>query len=377
MRAGFEYNADLFDEETVCGLFERYERLLEEATLDPDRRLSSLAGPGMEERRLLASWNGTARTWPARTADEMFFAQAASTPDRVAAEGQGAACTYGELAARARAHAGRLRDLGAREGRVVALYMDRGPELLAALLGTLHCGAAYLPLDPAHPPDRLSFMFGDVGPVAVVADRDLPPGFQAGCPVLDVRGPVPGARLAEGAGAAARGSEGRGGSLAYVIFTSGSTGKPKGVEIEHRSLTNLLCAMRERPGFAASDVLLAVTTFSFDIAALELLLPLVSGGRVVLASRDQAADPAELRALIERSGATVLQATPATWRMLVDVGLAGQRRTSRCCAGARPLPADLARALRARSGELWNVYGPTETTIWSTVERSVDGPAPA
>ena len=159
---------------------------------------------------------------------------------------------------------------------------------------------------------------------------------------------------------------------AYVIHTSGSTGRPKGVEVSHRSLVNLLLSMRERPGFATEDTLLAVTTISFDIAGLEMFLPLITGGRLVIASRRVALDPYLLVEAIEESGCTVLQATPATWRSLLSIDWAGRVGLRAMC-GGEGMPRDLAESLLALGLEVWNVYGPTETTIWSTVERVMPG----
>jgi amino acid adenylation domain-containing protein len=162
---------------------------------------------------------------------------------------------------------------------------------------------------------------------------------------------------------------------AYVIYTSGSTGRPKGVEVEHRNVVAFLEAMRLEPGFATTDVLLAVTTLSFDIAGLELWLPLFAGGRVVIASRTDVLDGERLIALLEEHSVTVMQATPASWRLMLDAGWGG-RPTLKALSGGEALPRDLARALVPRVGELWNMYGPTETTIWSTVSRIVDADAP-
>ncbi len=153
--------------------------------------------------------------------------------------------------------------------------------------------------------------------------------------------------------------------MAYVLYTSGSTGRPKGVMVSHRALGNFLSAMSRRPGFEASDRIVAVTTLSFDISALELHLPLTVGASVVLASGEVASDGIRLRALLEQSGATLMQATPATWRLLIEAGWQGGERFRALC-GGEALPRDLGEALLARAGEVWNMYGPTETTVWST-----------
>jgi len=163
--------------------------------------------------------------------------------------------------------------------------------------------------------------------------------------------------------------------LAYVIYTSGSTGKPKGVEIQHRSVVNFLASMQRQLGVQPADRLLAVTTLSFDIAALEILLPLVSGARVVVAPRESTMDGTLLAELIQECGATALQATPSTWRLLLEAGWKPQASFKMLC-GGEALPRDLADQLLNTEGELWNMYGPTETTIWSAISRVNEGPAP-
>jgi amino acid adenylation domain-containing protein len=251
--------------------------------------------------------------------------------------------------------------------------MDRGVEMVEAVLGVWRAGGAYVPLDVAYPKERLKFMVVDSGMRWVLSQRSQQ-GVVAGlsAEVLYVE-----EVLAEG-----KGVEGLdlGGAkpedLAYVIYTSGSTGKPKGVEIWHGAVVNFLEAMGQRPGMEAGDVILSVTTLSFDIVGLELFLPLSLGARVVLASREETVDAVRLGELIRSSGATVMQATPVTWRMLLDGGWHGERRLKVLC-GGEALDRELAQRLRGSCGEVWNLYGPTETTIWSTVHRVEEGEAGA
>src|SRR5689334_1022205 len=214
--------------------------------------------------------------------------------------------------------------------------------MVVAVLGVLKSGGAYVPLDPSHPQERLALILEAANPAVLLTEI----------------GELPTAGMEPVAGSI--------GDLAYVIFTSGSTGRPKGVQVPQRALVSFLLSMSREPGLAADDVLLAVTTLSFDIAGLELLLPLAVGARVEIASREDAADGLRLRRLL--AGATVLQATPATWRMLLDAGWEGDARLKALC-GGEALPADLAARLLPRVGELWNMYGPTETTIWSATRR--------
>jgi amino acid adenylation domain-containing protein len=362
-RGSLEYNTDLFDEATAVRLVEHYRAALEAAVAHPERRLSALPLlEGAERRKVLGEWNATERAVPPARVHELFSAQAAARPEAVAVVAGDGSLTYGELERRSNCLARRLRRLGVRPGALAAIHVERSLDMMVGLLGILKAGGAYVPLDPTYPAERLTSMLEDAAPAVVLSERgragDLPVG----------KGPVLRVEDALDESDAPLESDAGPEDLAYVIFTSGSTGRPKGVQVPHRALTNLLASMREKPGLSERDVLLAVTTIAFDIAGLELFLPLVTGARVVLASRPAAADPSALAALLADTGTTVMQATPATWRMLVDSGWAGTPGLKALC-GGEALPLELARALRSRCGELWNVYGPTETTIWSTAER--------
>jgi amino acid adenylation domain-containing protein len=302
-----------------------------------------------------------------RRIDTLVWEQAARTPDATAAVFGTRALSYRELESASGLAAARLRAAGVGRGAMVGIHLERSLEMLVVLLATMKAGAAYIPLDPDFPPDRLRHMVSDSGLGFVVTQAalaaDAPPGGYRGLMVEDLVGgggtPVAADPAGESAG---------GGDLAYVLYTSGSTGLPKGVAIEHRSVVNFLLSMQREPGIAAGDRLLAVTTLSFDIVGLELYLPLVAGATVVIATRDEAMDGEALRALIGTHGITVLQATPSSWRLLLDAGWEGGAGFKALC-GGEPMPLDLAAALGARCGELWNMYGPTETTIWSTIWR--------
>jgi len=238
--------------------------------------------------------------------------------------------------------------------------------MVVGLLGILKSGGAYLPLDPTYPQDRLAFMVEDSGAAHIitqVALVELFNGIGARLICLDKEW----SRIEQESGSTPEALTSPQ-DLAYVIYTSGSTGKPKGVEIQHQALVNFLWSMRQAPGVTGQDVLLSVTTLSFDIAGLELYLPLIVGARVELASRTVAMDGWKLRTVCEAVQPTIMQATPATWRMLIEAGWLGSDRLTVLC-GGEALPPDLAAALLDRSAALWNMYGPTETTIWSTIER--------
>jgi amino acid adenylation domain-containing protein len=366
----FLYSTELFDPSTIRRMIGHWLTILRRVAEDAGCLLRDL--PLLDEaesHQLLVEWNDTARPAEPLLLPGAVKAQARARPDAVAVRSGDRQITYCELDARAGAIAAALRNAGLGRGALVAICLDRSPDMVAALLAVHGIGAAYLPLDPDFPPARLDYIVQDAGAAALLTDRRLADRLP-GCTlprilIEDVEhGPVDGPETPVEPG-----------DLAYVLYTSGSTGHPKGVEISHGALINLLAAMRERPGFGADDKLLAVTTLSFDIAALELFLPLMTGGELILAPRSLATDPRRLADLIAETQPSVMQATPATWRALVEAGWQGSPGLRILC-GGEAFPRDLAEELLGRAGEVWNMYGPTETTIWSTLERVARGEGP-
>ncbi len=372
-----EYNTDLFDGAAVADLLRRYVRLLEAIAANPDRRLSRL--PLMreaEQRELLHSGSGPALPYPRSALHERIEGQTDETPERIAliypSLGAGAdeEVSYRELDERANRLARHLVKRGVKPGNLVGVCLERSSGMVESVLAILKCGAAYVPLDPAFPQERLAYMLQDSGVKLVVCRGEQAELFESsGMEFL---------KLDEKASAIVRESSARLGlevdasSRMYVIYTSGSTGRPKGVEIEHRTVSNFLSSMQREPGFAAGERLLAVTTLSFDIAGLELFLPLVSGGTVVVAPKEAVGDAAHLMHLLARFEVDVMQATPATWRLLLVSGWERSPRLRILC-GGEALLRQLAEELLGRGRELWNLYGPTETTIWSTVKKIESG----
>lgn len=308
--------------------------------------------------------------------DQLISAQARRTPGAVAAMHGSRSLSYLELDRACDLAATRLRALGVIRGTLVGVHLERSLDMLVAVIAVMKAGGAYVPLDPEYPSNRLGHMVADAGLGLVISQSTLsgmtPPGQYRCVDVAQLLEPCVDASADMDASAD---STADATDLVYVLYTSGSTGMPKGVALEHRNVTNVLLSMQQQPGLAALDRLVAVTTLSFDIAALELFLPLIAGATVVIASRDEAADGGSLRALLESCRATVLQATPTTWRLLIDAGWQGSRELKALC-GGESLPPDLARMLLPRCGELWNLYGPTETAIWSSAFRVVDADAP-
>jgi amino acid adenylation domain-containing protein len=360
-----ELNLDLFDESTAMRLASHYRNLLFAIVEEPGERVFELPLLTIAERcELFALGYGTAAETPPLLVHELFERQAERTPDAVAIIFEGASLSYGELNRRANRLAHHLRRLGVGTEARVGLCVRRSFDLLVGLLGVLKAGGAYVPLDPAYPPSRLALVIEDAGIELVLTEsitRASLPAYDARTVELDGGGFATESQENPEPRTAPEG-------LAYAIYTSGSTGRPKGVEIQHRSVVNFLGSMARRPGLSHRDVLVAITTISFDIAVLELFLPLAVGARIELASRETAADGELLAALIEASRATVVQATPSTWRMLLDSGWQGDRRLTALC-GGEALPRGLAERLRAHVGALWNVYGPTETTVWSAAHQ--------
>jgi amino acid adenylation domain-containing protein/non-ribosomal peptide synthase protein (TIGR01720 family) len=374
-----EYNTDLFDVATLGRLIAHYRRVLETAVARPETRLSELPLLSEDERRqVLCGWNATAAEVPAVTLHGWIEERVRQAPGATAVEFEESRLTYGELDARANRLARHLRRLGVGAETLVGLAMERSLDMVVGVLAVLKAGGAYVPLDPEYPQERLTYMLEDSKtPVLLTQERlleRLPAnGARAVATVaVDRDAAIIAAESADPLDPVDAGVDP--GNVAYVIYTSGSTGKPKGVQIPHAAVVNFLSSMSRQPGLTRADTLLAVTTLSFDIAGLELYLPLVVGARLVLASRETAQAGEELAALMARCGVTAMQATPATWRLLLAAGWTGSRDLKILC-GGEALPRDLASQLLGACGSLWNVYGPTEATIWSTLDRVMaEGP---
>ncbi len=363
----FEYNTDLFDAATIARLAGHFQNILEGIVADPSQRLADLAMLTADERQqVLVEWNATQTDYARRACiHNLVEAQVKRTPDAVAVVCGEQHLTYHELDHRANQLAHHLQALGLRTETLAAICVERSPEMMIGLMGILKAGGAYLPLDAAHPQERLAFMLADTRAPVLLTQAHLMsalPQHTAQVVCLDTDWATI-ARQPFTTPAVGATSE----CLAYTIYTSGSTGKPKGVQVEHRAVVNLLNSMRQQPGLAAPDVLLAVTTLAFDIAGLELFLPLAVGARLILLSPAVSADAQQLMATLAAHQVTVMQATPATWRLLLAAGWTGN--ITRILCGGEAISPDLAAQLLSHSETLWNMYGPTETTIWSSIHR--------
>jgi amino acid adenylation domain-containing protein len=363
-----EYSTDLFEPETIERMTEHFTTLLEGIAANPNARILDL--PMMREtevQQILVDWNATTMDYPReQRLEQLFTRQAQSTPEETAILCAGEAISYDELnrAANRLGHCLASNAIG--PGDLVGIYLERSIEMMVALLGILKAGATYVPLDPLFPPDRIRFMMEDADLKGLLTQSDLLKDIQhRPALVLCMDEAAAELRKQPNDGPPTAGSAE---DLAYVIYTSGSTGKPKGVELPHRGVVNFLAAMAQQPGLTADDTLVAVTTLSFDIAVLELFLPLINGARLVIATKDIAGDGQRLAELIEKSDTTIMQATPATWQLLLGAGWTGKPGLKILC-GGEALPRELADRLLATGCDLWNMYGPTETTIWSSVSK--------
>ena len=362
------YDSSRFDHAVTSRILDHLHTVLESMVADPHRRISDVEILTDAERERLIGAAGEVETEERSQTclHRLFESQAEQTPLAPALIFEQTTLTYEELNTRANRLAHHLQSLGVGPEVIVGVCLPRSVEMVVALLGILKAGGAYLPLDPAYPSQRLSFMVRDSRMRVLVTQPGLTETLdtenvqvvhlEARCEALPGR---PATNLS---------SEVSAENLAYVIYTSGSTGTPKGVQIPHAAVINLLLSMRCEPGLDATDTLLAVTTLSFDIAALEIFLTLITGAQLALASREMAIDAAQLSSALERYNVTAMQATPATWRMLIESGWQPGAGLKVLC-GGEALSRALADELLDRSDEVWNVYGPTETTIWSAIWR--------
>jgi amino acid adenylation domain-containing protein len=389
IHGGFEYNSDLFDAETIERMVAHFHTLLAGIVANPDRGIATLPllTPA-EQQQILVDWNDTEIDYPKHSCiHQLFEAQVERTPHAVAVICGARQLTYQQLNYRANQLADRLHGMGVTADLLVGILMERSIELIVGLLGILKAGGAYVPLDPSYPPARLSYVLADAGVGILLTQSELlsffpAPPAQVVC--LDVDG-----QTIEGYSQANLDRSVCSNHLAYVLYTSGSTGKPKGVEIEHRNVVNFLHSMSHQPGIEAEDTLMAITTISFDIAQLEVYLPLITGAKVVVIPREMAIDadrllnevkvsqlksplvmqsPPTRTRILGEARKTVMQATPVTWQMLLTTGW-NRDNPLKVLSGGEALSTRLAQAILATGSELWNLYGPTETTIWSTTYK--------
>ncbi|MGH8491100.1 MAG: non-ribosomal peptide synthetase, partial [Gammaproteobacteria bacterium] len=360
------YDSSRFEPNAIALLLEHLQIVLGGIAAEPEQRLSELPLLPEAEWRQLVEWNATEAEYPKGWClYQLFEAQAQRTPEAVAVVYEECALTYGALNARANQLAHHLQDLGVGPEVLVGICLERSAELVVGLVGVLKAGGAYVPLDPSYPEERLAFMLEDAKAAVLLTQQHL----------LEILPKHPTVLCLDTDWQLIAGESQEDPinlisplNLAYVIYTSGSTGRPKGVQISQQSLVNFLHSIRQQAGLIGQDIFLAVTTLSFDIAALELYLPLVVGAQMVLVSREVAVNGPQLLEKLSYTGATAMQATPATWHLLLAAGWEASQQLKILC-GGEALPTGLAQQLWEKGSSVWNLYGPTETTIWSTARQ--------
>ncbi|MEU8607914.1 amino acid adenylation domain-containing protein [Actinoplanes sp. NPDC048791] len=361
-----EYDQDLFDHVRIERFAAHFQQLLTDVVRDPELTVSRLPMIPAEEHARHQRWNATGHQFPQdATLDSLFHDQAVRTPDATAIIHGDAGLTYAEVDRLAGLAAAALRRRLPATGGLVGICLERSADLLVAVLAVSRAGAAYVPLDPNYPRERLAAMLQDSGAPVVLTSRAvgdrLPPSSAATVYIADITGAAP--ETPPGDDRPAHNAE----ATAYVIYTSGSTGRPKGVMVPHRGVVNLLFSVAELIRLRPDDRLLAVTSLSFDISVLELFCPMLTGACVVVADEEQVRSGELLDAAIRRHAITVMQATPSTWRLLLATDPEPARLRVLC--GGEAFPPDLVPGLLRYAATVFNVYGPTETTIWSTAHQ--------
>jgi amino acid adenylation domain-containing protein len=360
LRIDLTYATDVLSEATVARWCQHYHQLLSVIVEDMEIAVGAARILTEDETLALAAVGNdtTAPMPPQERLDAMIAAQIAATPDAIAIEDTTGTHSYAELGRDSDRLAAEIARQLPEPGAKVAVLLNRSADLIVALLAVMKAGHAYVPLDPHHPPARLRAVLeaADIAALVHSGSRpDVAEGLALNC--IDANDQYEAATLVP--------LDGAQDATAYVIFTSGTTGVPKGVEVPHSALVNFVASMAECPGFTAQDTLLSVTTVAFDIAALELFVPLVTGGKTVIATEMEVQEAFPLVERLRRGDITVLQATPTLWQMLLEAGLTAAPDL-KMLVGGEALPRDLADQLLATGGEVWNMYGPTETTIWSS-----------
>ena len=368
----FTYNSNLFETAQIARMMNHFQVLLASIVADPDRQIATLDLLTPEEKEQIAAWNNTQSDYPDdQCIHQLFEQQVAKTPEAIALIFEEQQLTYQELNQRANSLADYLQEMGVKAEVLVGICVERSLEMVVGILAILKAGGAYVPLDPSYPIDRIGYMLEDAHVAVLLTQqslnlKELLEKFpQQQTKVINFE-QIPSA-IAQASNHNLTDTVAPS-NLAYVIYTSGSTGKPKGVQIEHRTAVNLLTAIAQEPGMDASDTLLSVTTISFDIAVLEIFLPLIVGAKLVIVSRQTAQNGYQLLQALERFQATLMQSTPITWKLLLGAGWQGSKNL-KMLSGGEALAKELAKQLVHKGASLWNLYGPTETTIWSSVHQ--------
>ena len=372
-RGTVEYNRDLFNPATITRIFQSFKMILEDAVARSDCPISRLPLFTKEELyHLIFELNQTQLDFPsAKCVHQLFEAQVEQTPDAVAIIQDHTSITYLELNRRANMLAQHLKSLGVGPDIRVGILMEKSLEIVEALLGVLKAGGAYVPIHTSFPAERVQYILNDAGVRVLLTNVDPGPPGTHKLHIVHLNGDDLSIET-DGSNPQTNVSSN---NLAYIIYTSGSTGQPKGVMVNHSALVNFLWSMRARPGINKDDTLLSVTSISFDIAALELFLPLIVGATLVVAGKEMTTNPLMLGQAIKQYRVNMMQATPAGWQILLDSDWTGEKGLKALC-GGDVLTRKFANQLLDRVGSLWNMYGPTETTVWSSMSQIQKGDTP-
>lgn len=367
-----QYNQGLFDHHSIERHIEEWATLIMAALNEPAKPIGDLPILPARQLALFAQWNQRQQPYPGdRSVVDLVHDQSRRTPDRIAVSDSTTSITYSQLMSKVAAVADELINSGVQPGQIIGVLLERNVDMMVAVLGVLHAGAAYMPLDPSFPVSRLATMIDDSGTSSCLVDGafislfDEVAGTLAKAPAKIILSDV--TPLPVGANLAPR-HQSQPEEPAYLLYTSGSTGKPKGVRVPHRAMVNLLYSVKHEPGFTERDRFLAITTLAFDIAVTEIYLPLLVGATTILAPRDIAKDPWTLLALLKKERINFLQATPAAFKMLLAAEWERDSTVEplRIIVCGEALGSELAHDMVARAAEVWNMYGPTETTVFST-----------
>jgi len=364
----WSYNTQLFRRDSIKQMMEEFTKLLHIVVNNPESQVHELVHRKETNfKETISEWNKTSVSYPKDKAVHHFISQnAINHPDKTAIKFKDKTISYKDLEIQSNQLAAYIIERDVKPSDRIAVAMNRSPEMVISLLAIMKAGAAYIPVDPGYPRKRIEYMLSDSSAKILLVSAEYK-GLFVNENIIEIIFEETSSILTSYSENDPK-VEINGNDLAYIIYTSGSTGQPKGIAIEHHSLSNFLCSMQKTPGISANDKLLAVTTISFDISGLELYLPLISGAQLVLTDTESARDGREIMDLLKQEQITIMQATPSTWRMVLETGWDEKLKLKVLC-GGEALPQDLARLLLEKSEQVWNMYGPTETTIWSAVKR--------
>ncbi|WP_264530511.1 amino acid adenylation domain-containing protein [Flavobacterium sp. N502540] len=367
VRIDFDYNLNYFDDFEISRIVNHFENLIDSVLADSQKELKSLSYLSAHEKsQLLLEFNNTKKAYPNdQTVLDLFEEQAGKAPDKIALIDDHQEISYAKLNVLSNKIAAYLLSISEEHDKSpIAVLLDRSVNMIAVLLGILKSGRSYLPLDPNFPKDRLNYIIGNSKAQIIITEKKYTANGISAPVSLKLEEVLEEMECFDSSFKSKVSSD----DAAYIIYTSGSTGNPKGVEIGHQSLVNFLTSIQQKPGVTPHDLLFSVTTYSFDISVLEFFAPLISGATVFLASQETLEDPNSVIKKIKEINPSIIQATPSFYQMLFHAGWEGDKTLKVLCGGDL-LSDSLSEKLITGTFEVWNMYGPTETTIWSSMKK--------